>query len=212
MGVLLIAGCGGHASVVAEAARLQGCFAAIHCVETGGSSFEEQAHQFARFAANYPVFSAIVGIGDNFRRGCLMQAIEALIPSIEWAVVRHPQSVVSSSACIGPGSFVAAMAIVGVGSTVGRGCILNHHSCLDHEGHMGNYSSLAPRATVGGNTHIGAYTAVGLGACLIHGLRVGAHTVIGAGAVVLHDVPEGVVAYGCPARVVRQRKANEPYL
>jgi acetyltransferase-like isoleucine patch superfamily enzyme len=35
---------------------------------------------------------------------------------------------------------------------------------------------------------------------------------VGAGAVVVDDVPDAVVAYGAPARVVRSRDPDEPYL
>jgi len=60
--------------------------------------------------------------------------------------------------------------------------------------------------------HIGAFTAVGLGASVIHEVTIGPHTVIGAGAVVLVEVPDHVVAFGVPARVVRARAEGEPYL
>ena len=36
------------------------------------------------------------------------------------------------------------------------------------------------------------------------GVTIGAHTVVGAGSVVTRDLPEGVVAVGSPARVVRE--------
>ena len=47
---------------------------------------------------------------------------------------------------------------------------------------------------------------------IVHGVRVGAHALLGAGALVLDDVPSFAVAYGIPAKVVRQRSQDEPYL
>jgi maltose O-acetyltransferase len=35
------------------------------------------------------------------------------------------------------------------------------------------------------------------------GVEIGANTVVGAGGVVTRDLPEGVLALGVPARVVR---------
>jgi acetyltransferase-like isoleucine patch superfamily enzyme len=49
---------------------------------------------------------------------------------------------------------------------------------------------------------------VGLGAVVIERVRIGERAIVGAGAVVLHDVPPGAVAYGVPARVVRQREEH----
>ena len=82
----------------------------------------------------------------------------------------------------------------------------------DHDSHLGAFASLAPGAITGGGVEIGARSFVGLGAQLIHGVSIGADTVVGAGALVLHPLPDGVVAYGAPARVIRSRQVSEPYL
>jgi acetyltransferase-like isoleucine patch superfamily enzyme len=46
---------------------------------------------------------------------------------------------------------------------------------------------------------------LGAGATVLDGVRIGDHVVVGAGAVVTGDLPDGAVAAGIPARVVRQR-------
>ena len=45
---------------------------------------------------------------------------------------------------------------------------------------------------------------VGAGAYIGPGITIGCGSVIGAGSVVTHDIPEGVVAYGVPARVMKK--------
>jgi acetyltransferase-like isoleucine patch superfamily enzyme len=55
--------------------------------------------------------------------------------------------------------------------------------------------------TLGRNVWLGA------GAKVLDGVRVGDHVVVGAGAVVTDDLPDGSVAVGIPARVVRSRGA-----
>jgi acetyltransferase-like isoleucine patch superfamily enzyme len=49
---------------------------------------------------------------------------------------------------------------------------------------------------------------LGTGAKVLDGSRIGSHAVVGAGAVVTADVPEGAIAAGVPARVLRQRDAG----
>lgn len=46
---------------------------------------------------------------------------------------------------------------------------------------------------------------IGYNATVLDGVRIGRGAVIGAGAVVTHDIPEGAIAVGVPARVVRLR-------
>lgn len=46
---------------------------------------------------------------------------------------------------------------------------------------------------------------LGVGVIVLAGVRIGQGAVIGAGAVVTHDIPDGAIASGVPARVVRMR-------
>ena len=95
---------------------------------------------------------------------------------------------------------------------MGAFCILNNNSSLDHDSKMLDYSSLAPGVSIGGNVQIGLFTAVSLGAKVIHGIIIGEHTIIGAGSIVLKNIPKYVIAYGTPAKVIRDRIVGEKYL
>ena len=59
---------------------------------------------------------------------------------------------------------------------------------------------------------IGKYSAVGIGANLLNKINIGRHVVIGSGALVTEDIRDVCLAYGVPAKVIRQRKAGEKYL
>jgi acetyltransferase-like isoleucine patch superfamily enzyme len=50
---------------------------------------------------------------------------------------------------------------------------------------------------------------LGAGAKVLDGVRIGSNVVVGAGAVVTEDLPDGVVAAGLPARVIRKRDGGE---
>jgi acetyltransferase-like isoleucine patch superfamily enzyme len=58
--------------------------------------------------------------------------------------------------------------------------------------------------TLGDNVWLGTGTKV------LDGVRIGRDVVVGAGAVVTDDVPDGAVAVGIPARVVRRREGGTP--
>ena len=68
---------------------------------------------------------------------------------------------------------------------------------LDAELRRAKWESAAPVA-IGDNVWLGG------GVVVLPGVTIGADTVVGAGAVVPHDLPEGVLAVGNPARVVRR--------
>ena len=46
---------------------------------------------------------------------------------------------------------------------------------------------------------------LGVGAIVLDGVRIGRGAVIGAGSVVTHSIPDGAIAVGVPARMVRMR-------
>jgi acetyltransferase-like isoleucine patch superfamily enzyme len=50
---------------------------------------------------------------------------------------------------------------------------------------------------------------LGTGAKILDGVRVGSNVVVGANGVVTADLPDGAVAVGVPARVLRRREADE---
>ena len=51
---------------------------------------------------------------------------------------------------------------------------------------------------------IGENVWIGAGTIISAGVHIGNNTVIGAGSVVTRDIPENVLAFGCPCRAVRQ--------
>jgi acetyltransferase-like isoleucine patch superfamily enzyme len=77
---------------------------------------------------------------------------------------------------------------------------------------MSDFSSIAPGVTTGGNISIGKFSAVSLGANVIHGIKIGKHSVIGSGSTVLTNIDDYVVAYGTPAKIIRERKDGDKYL
>jgi acetyltransferase-like isoleucine patch superfamily enzyme len=105
-----------------------------------------------------------------------------------------------------------AGAVINPSCTIGRFCIVNTKASLDHDSVMDDFSSLAPGVTVGGNCRIGTHSAIGIGAVLRHGITIGDHTVVGAGSLVMSCVESFSVAYGVPARRIRDRRQGDKYM
>lgn len=154
----------------------------------------------------------LVAIGDNFVRGRVTEAAQAACPDLALVRAVHPAAVVSPTATIGPGAIVMASAVVSNGCVVGAGVLMGTKASIDHDSELGDFASLAPNVTTGGQVKVGAYSALLLSVSVIHGVVIGSHAVVGAGAVVLADVPDCVVAFGTPAAVSRPRTEGEPYL
>ena len=55
-----------------------------------------------------------------------------------------------------------------------------------------------------GNVEVGECSWIGVGACVKQGVKIGNNCMIGAGSVVLKDIPDNVVAYGNPCKIIKQ--------
>jgi acetyltransferase-like isoleucine patch superfamily enzyme len=56
-----------------------------------------------------------------------------------------------------------------------------------------------------GKITVGDHAWLGVGAIVLSGVRIGKGAVVGAGSVVTHDIPDGGIAVGVPARLIRSR-------
>lgn len=115
----------------------------------------------------------------------------------------HPMAWIAEDAGLGAGLQALAGSRVGARAQVGDWVILNTGASVDHECRLGPGAHLAPGVTLCGCVEVGACTLVGAGSVVLPRVRIGSHSIIGAGSVVTRDIPDGVVAYGSPARVVR---------
>lgn len=141
----------------------------------------------------------LLAIGDNVVR----QALAQRHLRARFGVAVHPSAMVSPSARLGPGTVVFPAAVVHTEAVVGAQVVINTGVIVEHDCVIEDGASLSPGVRMGGRVVVGRGAFVSTGVTLAPRVRVGAGAVIGAGAVVARDVPDAVLAYGVPARVVR---------
>jgi sugar O-acyltransferase (sialic acid O-acetyltransferase NeuD family) len=220
MNNVLIMGASGHGSVVLDCLEKQGGYNVIGFIDTykkkgrrlNGYEILGAESDLPYIIEKFNIKGGVVAIGDNWVRRRVVDRIHRFASDFKFITVIHPDAVVGKDVQIGQGTVLMPGSVVNANSHVGDHCIINTNTSLGHGGSMENYSSLSSGVTIGGNCFIGRYTAISLGAKIIDNTTIQEHTVIGAGSLVLSNFPAHVVAYGAPARVIRQRKAGEPYL
>ncbi|MEQ1728003.1 MAG: acetyltransferase [Vicinamibacterales bacterium] len=203
---VVIVGAGGQGQVVADilhAAGPAGGLRAIGFVDdaperVGASVLGLPVHGGIDVLATLPHDAVVVAIGDNAVRARISLSLESLGERL--VSVRHPFSSVAASAQIGVGCMISAGAVITPSVRLGRGVLVNTNASIDHDTLVEDFAHVACGAVVGGSAFIGARSLVGIGAAVMSGRRVGADAVVGAGALVHRDLPDGVVAFGVPAR------------
>lgn len=220
MDSIVIIGSSGHAKVILDIVQQQGRYRVagfLDCFrdtdeQTSGYPILGKEKDLPDLIKAHTLKGAIVAIGDNFVRSKVVTQIKKTSPELPFVSAVHPAATIAREVVIGEGSVVMAGVSINPCSCVGRFCILNTNASLDHDSILEDFASLAPGVTTGGNCRIGHHAALGIGAVLIHGIHVGEHTVIGAGSLVMKSVGPLAVAYGAPARVIRDRRPGDRYL
>ena len=121
-----------------------------------------------------------------------------------FATLIHPTATVSAKADIGEGTSLNVGCIVAGFARIGRYVQINRAVNIGHHTVIENFVTIQPGANIAGNCHIGAQTYVGIGATVVDGVHVGSHCVVGAGAVVTKNIPDRVLVFGVPARIVKK--------
>ena len=118
----------------------------------------------------------------------------------------HPLARLSNHAICGPGMYtgqlsnISPFAKTGFGVSILSACTIGHHAGL------GDFVNISPGVNIPGGVTIGEATEIGAGAVVLNNVQIGRHCLVGAGSVVTKNLPDGVVAYGNPCKIIRENE------
>ena len=138
----------------------------------------------------------------------LLEVFSEKIPQLELKLLPliHATSYISPSAIIEKGIVLEAMACIAPYAELGKGVFISRTSTVGHHTKIGNWSTISPGVTIAGKIKIGESVTIGPGSTIFSRTSIGNNTIIGGGSVVTKDIPEGVIAYGNPCKVIREIK------
>jgi acetyltransferase EpsM len=208
MSGVIIWGASGHAKVVADAIRssreheLVGFIDDLHPEREGAQFFGGRilgGREALLRARSRGVNNVVFGFGDCAAR--LRLAAWATTHGLQFPTIIHPAAVVSSSARIGGGTYIAAGAIVAADASLGEHVIVNTAASIDHDCVVADGAHICPGVRLAGGVHVGRTAWVGIGSVVRENLRIGEGAMLGAGSVVVSDIAAWCLAYGAPARI-----------
>lgn len=211
MAKLVLLGAGGIAIVAAEIARSRGHEVAGFLddnTEKHGTTFSG-----AKVLGNFEMLfklrregleHAVIAFGHC--KGRIKLAEKALSYGFSLPNLIHPSAIISPSASIGPGAIIMPGSIVNAGTEIGTNLILNTAATVDHDCRISDGVHIGPGAHLSGLVTIGTVSWIGIGTIIRESVKVGSNVLLGASSLVLKDIPDDVVAYGSPAKIVRQNQ------
>ncbi|MBN2031443.1 NeuD/PglB/VioB family sugar acetyltransferase [bacterium] len=149
----------------------------------------------------------ILTIGNNWTRFQLANKLN--LPDSAYTNAIHSSNITLSSAKIGHGNMIFTQTIIGSNATVGNHVILNNGCIIEHDCIIKDFAALGPGCCMGGKVMINEGAFLSTGVTIAPRIKIGKRSIVGAGAVVVDDLPDDVLAYGVPARVIKKITPDE---
>lgn len=122
-----------------------------------------------------------------------------------WEAVNiiHPDAVISPEAKIGQGVLVECGCLITPNPVIGNNVVINTGSQVNHDNFVRDHVYIASGVVLSGGVTIEENTLIDDGVVITLGKKVGSNCIIGAGSVVTKDICNDSVAYGVPAKIIR---------
>ncbi len=166
----------------------------------------------AKLKKQYNFEGGIISIGDNWVRYYVSSQIKKQLPDFKFVNAIHPSVVIGDNVELGKGIVMMAGCIINPKSKIGDFTFFATGAQVDHDCDIKNYSSISAGSITGGYVTLGEFSAITLGVTVVDRLKIGKNTVIGSGSLVLNNLPDNVLVYGNPAKIIRTRQKGEKFL
>lgn len=208
---LLLMGGGGHCSAVIDSICIES-YNKIGIIdkqsrlgeELSGVRFVGCDEDLNLLKAEYDsAFISLGSIGDWRRRRILLENIE--LYGFHVPIITHLNAIISKNSQISRGVFAGPGCIINAYAKIGEMCIINTGCIVEHDCNIQSYVHIAPGAVLCGGVSIGIGSHIGAGSVIKEGVTIGKNSVIGIGSIVTSSVPDNVIAFGNPCKVIKHR-------
>jgi sugar O-acyltransferase (sialic acid O-acetyltransferase NeuD family) len=160
----------------------------------------------------YNVEGGVISIGDNWNRYYVYNQIKELVPDFEFVNAIHPSVIIGNNVTLGKGVVAMAGCIFNPKSFIGDFTFFATGAQVEHDNYIGDFSSISAGSITGGYVKLGKFSAITLGVTIMDRVEIGENTVVGSGSLITKSLPDNILAYGNPAKIIRDRKQGEKFL
>jgi sugar O-acyltransferase (sialic acid O-acetyltransferase NeuD family) len=194
--------------------KIVGIIDSIHDVgsERFGYTIIGRQENLIELVKQYNIDGGIISIGDNWSRFYVYNKIIEQIPNFEFFNAIHPSVPIGRGVKLGKGIVAMPGCVFMPNAVIGDLTVFLTGAQVEHDCVVGDFASISAGSVTGGYVKIGKFSAITLGVTILDRVEIGKNTVVGSGALVVKSLPDNVLAYGNPAKIIRERKEGEKFL
>jgi sugar O-acyltransferase (sialic acid O-acetyltransferase NeuD family) len=201
---LIIIGASGHGKVVADISIKMNKWQSIAFLDDDESIKTSMGLEVIGRTADAFTYKdeadLFVAIGSNATREKIQEKFIA--KGLNVVSLIHPSAVIGTDVEIGIGTAVMAGVVINSSSRIGKGCIINTSSSLDHDNVIEDYVHISPGVKMAGTVKVGKGSWIGIGSVVSNNVNICSGCKVGAGAVVVKDITEPGTYVGVPVRKI----------
>lgn len=145
-------------------------------------------------------FVTVGSIGDTLLRRRLYRMISDI--GFDIPVIMDTTAAIARDVYLGEGTFIGKNAVINTGAEIGACCIINSGAIIEHDCSVGSFSHISSGTVLCGEVEVGDDSHIGAGSTVRQQIVIGFSAIVGAGSVVVKNIPNAVMAYGNPCKVV----------
>lgn len=198
---VIIIGAGGHAKVIAEIIlksgdNVVGFLDDKNDLQNKIIYINKKVIGTTKDINKYKDCYFIIGIGNNAIRKKINEE-----NNLKLYTAIHPSAIIAQDVEIGEGTVIMPGVVINPGTKIGKNCIINTSSSLDHDNLIEDYVHISPGSHLAGTVKIGESTWICTGVIVKNNITIEKDNVIGAGSVVIKDILDTNSTYvGIPAK------------
>lgn len=146
----------------------------------------------------------VIAVGEPALRKKLYDKI--LDNNYELITLIHPSIYIPDTTHIGSGVVITEKAFISCDVSISDNVYIHPFALIGHDIKIGKHSVISASVPVGGAVSIGDCSYIGMASTIKEKLTIGSNAIIGMGSVVYNDIPDGVIALGNPARIMRKNE------
>jgi sugar O-acyltransferase (sialic acid O-acetyltransferase NeuD family) len=162
--------------------------------------------------SQHNVYGGLISIGDNWSRYLVYKQIIKEYSNFKFINAIHPSVIIGNTTELGIGITAMAGCIFNPKAKIGNFTFFATGAQIEHDNEIEDFASVSAGSITGGYVKIGKFSAITLGVTVMDRLEIGENTVVGSGSLVTKSLPSNVLAYGSPAKIIRNRNQGEKFL